>query len=106
MQVFVDENGGREHLSQNLHHREQVRVPGGRQLGDLFDRMLTEVPPEDVVLRLNFVLTRMSRPFDSGLSKLLQSYFDRAIGTVHRDVDCDPKRRHGGEIRRVHGSLP
>src|SRR5215471_21569979 len=68
--------------------------------------MFAEAPPEEVVLRLNLVLAWMSRPFDSERSKLLQSHFDRAIGAVHRDVDRDPKRRDGGEIRRADGALP
>src|ERR1700687_241052 len=82
---------------QDLHEREEIRVPHRRQVDESLDRTLSDALPEFIVFRATLLFTGMSRPFDSKCSELLHSDFDRAIDAV-RGVERYPQAGYGGEI--------
>src|SRR5216684_6549242 len=96
------ERGRGEDGEQDLHEREQIRVPRRRQIDESLDRTLSDTLPEGIVFLANLLLTGMSRPFDSKCSELLHSDFDRVIGAV-RGVERYPQAGYGGEICRADG---
>src|SRR5260370_42526229 len=98
---FGEQRGG-EDAAQDLHKREQIRLPRRRQIDESLDRTLSDALPEGIVFRASLLLTGMSRPFDSNCSELLHSDFDRAIGAV-RGVERYPQAGYGGEICRADG---
>src|SRR4029077_1403082 len=87
---------------QDLHEREEIRVPRRRQIDESLDRTLSDALPEFIVFRANLLFTGMSRPFDSKCSELLHSDFDRAIDAV-RSVERHPQAGYSGEICRADG---
>src|ERR1700722_18720335 len=102
MDLPLGKQRGREDGQQDLHEREEIRVPRRRQIDESLDRTLADAPPEFIVFRANLLFTGMSRPFDSKCSELLHSDFDRAIDAV-RGVERYPQAGYGGEIYRADG---
>src|SRR5260370_11502234 len=82
MDLSLGKTRGRENAQQDLHEREQIRIPRRRQIDESLDRTLSDTLAEGIVFLANLLLTGMSRPFDSKCSKLLHSDFDRAIGAA------------------------
>src|SRR5216684_3187876 len=102
VELPLGEQRRREDGAQDLHKREQIRVPHRSQIDESLDRTLSDSLPEVIVFLANLLLTGMSRPFDSKCSELLHSDFDRAIGAV-RGVERYPQAGYGGEICRADG---
>src|ERR1700693_3358168 len=102
MDLPLGKTRGREDGQQDLHEREQIRVPRRRQIDESLDRTLSDALAEGIVFLANLLLTGMSRPFDSKCSELLHSDFDRAIGAV-RGVERYAQAGYGGEICRADG---
>jgi hypothetical protein len=94
------ERGRAEDGEQDLHEREQIRVFGRQQIGERLDRTVSDALPENVVFRTNFLLSRMSRPFDSKCSEQFHSDFDSAVRAVG-GVERRPEARDGGELCRA-----
>ena len=84
MDLPLGKQRGQEDGQQDLHEREEIRVPHRRQIdeGSLGSDALSDALPEFIVFRANLLFTGMSRPFDSKCSELLHSDFDRAIDAV------------------------
>src|SRR5271169_1939867 len=82
VELALREQRRRKDGAQDLHNREQVRVPRRRQIDESLDRTLSDALPEGIVFRANLLLTGMSRPFDSKCSEVLYSDCDRAIEAV------------------------
>src|ERR1700682_5275216 len=100
MDLPLGKQRGREDGQQDLHEREEIRVPHRRQIDESLDRTLADALPEFIVFRANLLFTGMSRPFDSKCSELLHSDFDRAIDAV-RSVERYPQAGcgDGGRMR-------
>src|ERR1700687_481131 len=90
MDLLLGKQRGREDGQQDLHEREEIRVPHRRQIDESLDRTLSDALPEGIVFRANLLFTGMSRPFDSKCSEVLYSDCDRAIGAV-RGVERHPR---------------
>src|SRR6202048_2706694 len=103
MDLPLGKQRGGEDDQQDLHQREEIRVPHRRQVDESLDPTLSHALPEFIVFRANLLFTGMSRPFDSKCSELLHSDFDRAIEAV-RSVERYPQAGYGGEICRADGS--
>src|SRR6266853_5074277 len=99
MDLSLGKTRGRENAQQDLHEREQIRIPRRRQIDESLDRALSDALAEGIVFLANLLLTGMSRPFDSKCSELLHSDFNRAIGAVG-GVESNPQARDGGAICR------
>src|SRR6202163_3255034 len=102
MDLPLGKQRGREDGQQDLHEREEIRVPHRRQIDESLDRTLSDALPEGIVFRANLLFTGMSRPFDSKCSELLDSDFDRAIDAV-RGVERYSQPVSGGDISRADG---
>src|ERR1700692_1543555 len=102
MDLPLGKQRGREDGQQDLHEREEIRVPHRRQMDESLDRTLAAALPEFILFRRNLLFTGMGRPFDSKCSELIHSDFDRAIDAV-RGVERYPQAGYGGEICRTDG---